>query len=429
MLKQNNIFIILIAVFALYSCKDIIYEEDNRYVPVYMSYEDLAESVELKATQDLVNPGKIYFKDGYIFINEELKGIHIINNQDPNNPQKRGFINIPGNIDMAIKENILYADSYMDLVAIDISDLNAPEEVARIKNIFPYTLPPLPDYYLSMVQIDESKGVVIDWEVKRVRQRIEDRYYPIYHGGWFDSMVKLNSGYTTNVGVAGNGSSFGIGGSMARFGLNNKHLYTIDQYQFHIFDVETSNDPQLKSEPTVYGDVETLFVLDNHLFLGTRTGMMVYGLDNPEMPQKKATFDHIYSCDPVVVQDHIAYVTLRGGTECWSTVNRLDILSLNQDYSSATLLHSHDMDEPYGLGIDGDVLFICDGQKGLRVFNASDLSLIPENELIRFEEIKAYDVIPFESHLFMIGDDGFYQYDYSDLNNIRQISHIPVVKK
>ena len=32
---------------------------------------------------------------------------------------------------MAIKENILYADSYVDLVAIDISDLNDISEVKR----------------------------------------------------------------------------------------------------------------------------------------------------------------------------------------------------------------------------------------------------------------------------------------------------------
>jgi len=31
--------------------------------------------------------------------------------------------------------------------------------------------------------------------------------------------------------------------------------------------------------------------------------------------------------------------------------------------------------------------------------------------------------------LFMIGDDGFYQYDYSDLQNIHQISFIPVVNE
>ena len=68
----------------------------------------------------MINPGKIYFKEGYIFINEELKGIHVIDNRNPENPQNIGFIEIPGNVDIAIKNNTLYADSYIDLGAIDI---------------------------------------------------------------------------------------------------------------------------------------------------------------------------------------------------------------------------------------------------------------------------------------------------------------------
>jgi len=29
----------------------------------------------------------------------------------------------------------------------------------------------------------------------------------------------------------------------------------------------------------------------------------------------------------------------------------------------------------------------------------------------------------------MIADDGLYQYDYSNLNNIRQLSKLPIIKK
>ena len=106
--------------------------------PVYMSWEELRASVKMTESRELVNPGKIYFKDGYIFINEELKGIHVFDNQDPANPQNIGFVEVPGNVDIAIKDNILYADSYVDLVAIDISDVNNPVEVKRVKDIFPY---------------------------------------------------------------------------------------------------------------------------------------------------------------------------------------------------------------------------------------------------------------------------------------------------
>ena len=86
------------------------------------------------------------------------------------------------------------------------------------------------------------------------------------------------------------------------------------------------------------------------------------------------------------------------------------------------------MDNPYGLGISGDILFVCDGTSGLKVFDASDPLLIIEHQLARFPGIQAYDVIPLGKSLLMIGSDGFYQYDYSDVKSIRQISVIKTKK-
>jgi hypothetical protein len=86
------------------------------------------------------------------------------------------------------------------------------------------------------------------------------------------------------------------------------------------------------------------------------------------------------------------------------------------------------MVNPYGLGIDDDVLFVCDGTAGLKVYNASDPYLIQEKQIATFKDINAYDVIPLGNSLLMIGEDGFYQYDYTNLNNIKQISSIKVVK-
>jgi uncharacterized secreted protein with C-terminal beta-propeller domain len=86
------------------------------------------------------------------------------------------------------------------------------------------------------------------------------------------------------------------------------------------------------------------------------------------------------------------------------------------------------MREPYGLGIDDEILFVCDGKDGLLVYEASDLATIPQKKIAHFPNIDAYDVIPFQDYLFMIGDDGFYQYDYSNLQNVYEVSFIPVMK-
>jgi hypothetical protein len=84
------------------------------------------------------------------------------------------------------------------------------------------------------------------------------------------------------------------------------------------------------------------------------------------------------------------------------------------------------MDEPYGLGIDDNILFICDGSAGLKIYDASDPMSIDQNKIKQYSEIDAWDVIPLGDVLLMIGSDGLYQYDYTDLENIRELSVIPI---
>ena len=48
-----------------------------------MIYKDLRSGVRQEAACDIENPGKIYFKDDYLFINETMKGVHILDMHDP----------------------------------------------------------------------------------------------------------------------------------------------------------------------------------------------------------------------------------------------------------------------------------------------------------------------------------------------------------
>lgn len=418
----RNILLQLFILVAFTACMDEYTEEFTANSPVYLSYEDLRDGVKSTESRDLVNPGKIYFKDGYLFIVEEFEGVHIIDNQNPANPQNIGFIEIPGNIDIAIKENILYADSYIDLVAIDISDINNPKEIKRVEEVLPYTLPPADEDY-RFADIDEEKGVVTGWEIKKVRQEMEYHYYPVYRWGVAEDMA-YSSGGRSNGGAAG--SVFGVGGSMARFGLYDDYLYAVDVANLHIFDVKAPENPTEIGQQNVGWNVETMFIYDHHMFLGTQTGMRIFSIEVPTYPVYVSDFWHVTSCDPVVIADGYAYVTLRGGTTCGSDVNRLDVIKLTDDYKINELIASYPMQEPHGLGIDGDVLFVCDGDAGLKVFSTEDKTAIDDHMISHFANINTYDVIPLEGYLFMIGDDGFYQYDYSDLQNINLVSHIAV---
>ncbi len=130
--------------------------------PIYGTLEDL-KAISIESARDLENPGKIYVKDQYLYINERNKGIHIIDNSDPTAPRNVSFINIPGNIDIAAKGNIIYVDNYKDLVAIELINPQTINIVKRLENAIPYNgEAPSEGGYFECV--DHSKGVVLGWE-------------------------------------------------------------------------------------------------------------------------------------------------------------------------------------------------------------------------------------------------------------------------
>ena len=425
-IQINIVFQLLLLIVIISGCKDKYTEQYLSLEPVYMTYKDFREAVKPVSSHALVKPGKIYYKDNYLFINEIMKGVHVYNNSNPSSPQYIGFITIPGNVDMVIIGTTMYADSYIDLVGIDISNPANAREVARLKNVFPYAIPSYDTKY-RVGQVDDTKGVVVDWEVSIVRKEISQIIYPIYDvffGSKFtDFSLSANS---TSAGTQ-QSSAAGIGGSMARFGLIGNHLLAVDNSSYYDFDLTNVTNPLLETKIVLNWGIETMFLSGSTMFLGTNTGMLVYNVTDVTKPVFISNFWHATGCDPVVVQKNRAYVTIRGGNRCGSNVNRLDVLDIT-NIKTPVLLRSYSMTGPYGLGIDDDILFVCDGTDGLKVYNASDPYLIEEHQLATFKNINAYDVIPLGSSLLMIGADGFYQYDYTNLNDIKLISSIKVVK-
>lgn len=132
------------------------------YRPIYLSVAELKD-IKTESPQPLQKPGKIYVKGSYLFINEQGKGIHLIDNSDPRSPKKISFIKIPANVDIAVKGNYLYADNGPDFVVLDIKDPAKTTFVKRIANAFPASnFPPVIQTYFECA--DASKGIVAGWE-------------------------------------------------------------------------------------------------------------------------------------------------------------------------------------------------------------------------------------------------------------------------
>lgn len=394
------------------------------YEPVYTTLEEVRSKIELQGPRPISGVGNIYYNNGYMFVNEAGEGIHIINNQDPSHPAALSFLNIPGNFNMAIKDGILYADSYVDLVAFDISDLSAIHEVSRMEGIFKNSSS------LGFAN-DINCCVVTSWVAKEnvnVTKSDCNSFYQPWGGIYYANGIALTydaaTTFSSKTAIApGSGSGSGVGGSLARFTLSGNHLYMLDGGDIQTVDVTAAANPIEGKRGYVGWDVETIFPHKQNLYIGSTSGMYILDISDPASPASVGMYQHVTSCDPVVVEDNFAYVTLRSGTNCQGFNNQLEVIDISNP-ASPQLVKTYPMTNPHGLGIDNSTLFICDGSAGLKAYDASDVNKISDNLLAHYDNITATDVIPYNNVLMMIGEEGIFQYDYSDPANIKLLSQI-----
>ena len=172
--------------------------------------------------------------------------------------------------------------------------------------------------------------------------------------------------------MAAAAESTGQGGSLARFKIVEDYLYAVDSHNINIFDISSLEAPQELNDVHAGFDIETIFNRGDQLFLGSMRGMYIYDISSPEAPQFIAEFQHGTACDPVVVDDNFAYITLRAGNFCGALESSLEIVDISDLYN-LKLVKSYSMDNPYGLGIKNELLFICDDASGLKVYNKTDV--------------------------------------------------------
>lgn len=399
-------FFVCILLFS--SCKDEVIRTRTYHtmVPFYLSVLDLRlQAVSLDKPKALSEPGKIYTYGNYLFINEVSKGIHIVDNTNPAAPRFINFINIPGNIDLAVNSEVLYADSYVDLLAFDISNPVSINLVKRVENVFDHQY------------IDKTKGIIRGYKDTIITEVIK---------GEITNFRTESSRFFNSANLSSGAQSYGTGGSTARFTLMNSNLYTVSNATLKLFNVSDPRAPHFVNSINIGSGIETIFPYENKLFIGSTTGMHIYNAINPSAPVKLSTYQHLTSCDPVVVQGKYAYVTLRSGNLCRLGTNVLDVLDI-QDPAKPALVSSFPMLNPHGLAIDNDNLFICEGKNGLKAFNSSDAKTIGQRQLSFLQNFNAVDVIAGPKSLIVTGSGGIYQYDYTNPSNMKFLSHLNLI--
>jgi len=430
MKKQFHLHYLLSVLFlalAFTSCLEDSCEETRHFIEfeaLYAHPNDFRIAPSFFDDRKLEHPGKIYYYDNMIMINEKYEGIHIFDNTDPSSPLKLGFMAIPGNLDVAIQNNILYADSYVDLLTIDVNNLKQPQLLCRDEEVFnSYNWrDDNRGYYVGTKETNRS--IEIDCSDPNVGSEFFWRGNNVFiNEATFDSNAGVPSGGVVSNTTQANNIT-GVGGSFARFSVIEEYLYVINTRELVSYNLANPTKPEKTETTSVSWQIETLFPYKDHLFIGGNNGMFIYDRTDPAAPRYVSEFRHAQACDPVFVKDDIAYVTLRNGTTCQNFINQLDVIDVS-NIRSPQLIQSFDMDHPHGLAVRDNKLYICEGSYGLKVFENDDLQKIDENRIEHVKGIHAYDAISLaQDHLLIIGDDGLYQYDSSDPSDLKQISFL-----
>ena len=220
------------------------------------------------------------------------------------------------------------------------------------------------------------------------------------------------------------GANFGevsTAGSMTRFLPIDRYLYTINFNELVLFSIAEDYRPSRFARLDTGTQAETLFQLNDLLFVGSTTGMLMYDVASPSNPDYINSINHFRSCDPVVADADYAYVTLRGGTNCFTETNELQIIAIS-DPQNLEVVSRQVMFNPHGLAIHEDFLIVCDGGAGLKVLNVEDRV---NPEVVTTESIPfAYDIIVDYPNAVVVGEGVIYQYNLSALPEITKTAEL-----
>lgn len=404
--------------------KDRVTQSYTIVRPVYTTKTTVLGSIKGNPAQSIGSIGRLYVKDKYIYLNEPDKGIHIIDNSDPTRPSQVAFLSIPGNQEIAVKGNILYADMYRDLLAIDISNPLNIHVTGTAHNVFSDRYDGIDGYSMVNNGVVVDSNLILTGYIKKDTTIGSGAPQDVFPGGgivYYSPVAYANSSSSSP------GTGNGIAGSMAKMVLTADHLYTISEpHTLGIVNATNAASPTLTGTMSAGFDLETVFPFNDKLFLGSQEGMYIYDISNPDKPTPAATFTHGHACDPVITDGNYAYITLHTGTVCGGISNELDVVNV-QNLQQTSQVKIYPMTKPGGLSKDNNLLFICDGDEGVKLYDASD----PANLqfISQIGQTTATDVIATNGHLLVTASSGLYQYDYSNIHDIRLVSTISLNNK
>jgi len=156
-------WLVLFVLLIVSTASDTVY---TYYSPILMERADFETAIQLHHTpKPITNPGTLCLYRNWVLLVEQYKGVHLIDNSDPANPVNKGFLTIPGCTDVAVRNDVFYVNSAVDLVGVnvDFTALTATE-LSRQKGILPNLATPngyVPEYIME--KCTSGEYVLVGW--------------------------------------------------------------------------------------------------------------------------------------------------------------------------------------------------------------------------------------------------------------------------
>ncbi|HUI93139.1 MAG TPA: hypothetical protein VLX68_12900 [Chitinivibrionales bacterium] len=278
----------------------------------------------------VINPVNFYLYDTLLLISDSVAGIHVYSVKNPQAPKFLMRIPLKGNTGIAMKDNVVFANSWGSILAIRLTGESTYEIAEYIKED--------PDY-IPM---------------------------PIDYGGGLSCFPSESA-----PAYSGTGGASGTGGSYAVFAVIGSYLYYLDGSSVITMDISTPAQPNKLSSTYIDWSSETLFPTDKYLFVGGSNGMYVLDRSNPANPLSIGSFAHFRAKDPVVVRDSVAFVTLRTTNDL--TASRDELLSVSLDpITNPSVISEKPLYTPWGLAVSDTLLYVGNGANGFSLVNVKD---------------------------------------------------------
>ncbi|MEM9547017.1 MAG: hypothetical protein AAGA77_13635 [Bacteroidota bacterium] len=225
----------------------------------------------------------------------------------------------------------------------------------------------------------------------------------------------------------------GTNGSYTRMVIANNYMYKVSDEELTTYEITNPEEIVEINRQNVGFLIESFFHLEGILFIGSGEALHIFEIDASGIPERRSRTDYtdfaddLTPCDPVVSDGTYAYVTLSSVVDNSDPCGRQIVLNELRIYDVTDLtnpiqVNAVNMINPKGLAYDQDLLFVCENDGGLKVFDKSDVTDL--HLIHHFEDINTFDVIAKNGLLIVIGQGAIYQFNYTSISDMSLISKL-----